>query len=160
MDSQVSIATAPLAPAVPEPHFLSGDWRTAGTPVDICAMTATREGTSNSLDWIEVAMRSIRSLGADWDGYGADPIAEQTIRQLAWLLRHDVPDRAEVGSIVPGGDGSLQAEWHLDSVELGLIVEPGGSVFAWVRPRAGPEIERSGLEARELFWSVANIYLA
>ena len=114
---------------------------------------------SGGVDWIRFAMLSIRSLRTNWDGYGAAPISEGTIEQLEKILRHDLPEQMQPGSIVPGADGSLQAEWHLETTEMGIVVESDGSISSWVKARGGPEVERVGLQARELFWSVGQIAL-
>lgn len=131
----------------------------AVVPSPVAATPATHLLTEvpKARGWIARSIAAVRALGSDWDGYGADPIAPQTIATMEFLLSSLLPDRAVSGSIVPGADGSLQAEWHLEEVELGLIVEANGEVSTWVRPVGGDhETEAHGIAARNLFWSVAN----
>ena len=106
-------------------------------------------------DWISLSQRQLASLGPDWDGYGADPIDSTTIKTMVQLLRQLLPYDARPGAIVPGADGSLQAEWHLRDVEFGLVVDPDG-VSAWEQPRGGAEVERHGVAAHELFHGAAR----
>ena len=71
-------------------------------------------------------------------------------------MRRDIRSRCFEGlpfpDIIPGGDGSLQAEWHEVEVELTYRVEPNGGVHTWVHDRVtGAEIEAAGAEALMLF---------
>ncbi|HEX2764008.1 MAG TPA: hypothetical protein VHM92_09255 [Allosphingosinicella sp.] len=112
-------------------------------------------------NWMRRALEAVEALDHDWDGYGADPISSSVIAQMRNVLENLLPTYAAVGSIVPGADGSLQAEWHLDDVELGLVVERDGDLSSWVRrPHGDLEIERSGIDGWDLFRSVAQTALA
>lgn len=125
----------------------------AAAPVDHSLVVETPKPR----DWITTGTTVVANLDHNWDGYGADPISASTVSTMEFLLRHLLPDDAVPGSIVPGADGSLQAEWHLEKVELGLIVEADGEVSTWVRPVGSEqETEAHGIPARTLFWSVAH----
>jgi hypothetical protein len=131
----------------------------AAVPCPAAATPATHllKEVPKARGWIARGVAAVGALETDWDGYGADPIAPQTLATMEFLLSTLLPDRAASGSIVPGADGSLQAEWHLEEIELGLVVEANGDVSTWVRPVGGDhETEAHGIAARNLFWSVAN----
>lgn len=105
-------------------------------------------------------MAHVRSLAWNWDGYGADPISQGTIARMSEVLDEWLPENVVAGSIVPGADGSLQAEWHLQHIEMGVVVEADDTVSAWLRsPGSDHETEAHGMEARDLIWSVANTAL-
>lgn len=109
--------------------------------------------------WIASAMDHIRSLQADWDGYGADPISAMVISQMQGLLADYLPKDSAVGSIVPGADGSLQAEWHFEAVAIGFLVEANSRISCWIRHHGHEEVERFGLDAGELLRGAALTYL-
>ncbi|MCA1418615.1 hypothetical protein [Bradyrhizobium sp. BRP23] len=55
--------------------------------------------------------------------------------------------------LVPGGDGSLQIEWHTRRGELELDIDTDGSMSIWVRDHAsGAEFDGDDEEAFALFY--------
>lgn len=101
--------------------------------------------------WVDDQLSRIASLPQNWDGYGADPVDHAQLRIMSNLLAATLPQGAPAGSIVPGADGSLQAEWHLAHASFGLLVEEGEAVSTWFKARTdGSEIERTGYEATSL----------
>lgn len=68
---------------------------------------------------LETQRRALKQLEPDWDGYGAEPIPQARVDAFVNELRStlgglDVPPP----DIIPGADGSLQAEWRRRGVEL------------------------------------------
>ena len=110
--------------------------------------------------WVETQLRKLEALPINWDGYGADPIHPGVLRLMGASLEQMLPITALPGNVVPGADGSLQAEWHLERASFGLLVESDGTLSCWVRPINTPEIERFGLAARDLFQSAVLTYLS
>lgn len=108
--------------------------------------------------WVDARLSKLASLQADWDGYGADPVDRDQLNILGALLKAHLPAGAPRGAIVPGADGSVQAEWHLAGSSFGLLVEEGRRVSSWVRPRnGGVETEVIGLEAPSLLqWAILD----
>lgn len=81
-------------------------------------------------------IESFASLGQNWDSYGAQPLAPETIahaKLLAQMLR-DVP--AELNP-APGADGTIGFEicWP-DGRELWIDVGPGEAMSAYIPKRA------------------------
>ncbi|WP_271504344.1 hypothetical protein [Bradyrhizobium sp. CCBAU 11357] len=68
--------------------------------------------------------------------------------------------------LVPGGDGSLQIEWHTRRGELELDLDTDGAMSIWVRDHAtGAEFDGDGEEAFALFyrwapWIAARVHHA
>lgn len=102
----------------------------------------------------------IKGLGSNWDGYGAEPINDHVVNQMQSLLSANAQQVTQAGSVVPGADGSLQAEWHIDGNSFGLLVEDEGSISCWVSRAGQPDIEAFGLEAVELFKAAVRRYLS
>jgi hypothetical protein len=104
-----------------------GDWispRLAGDIADAALAAArpviereTRE--AERTPWLAAELAKIAALKPNWDGYGADPIAPETCEALRRALI-DLPSAC----IVPGADGSLQAEWHTAEASIELCVMP------------------------------------
>ena len=94
----------------------------AGTPV---ALSFTAKGFEPAADGTSIApildltmKRSIEtqeatllSLSRDWDGEGAEPVDRTRLELIVGLLRQSLSGRsAPLPELVPGGDGSIQAE--------------------------------------------------
>lgn len=65
----------------------------------------------------------------DWDGYGAKPIALETVaaaRAFMRLFGREIPQP----DIAPGADGTVGFEWRLGLGRVMVDVGPGGRVFA------------------------------
>jgi hypothetical protein len=69
----------------------------------------------------------------DWDGYGAEPIARETV-QAARGFKRLLPMDAPQPDIAPGGDGTIGFEWRLGApADMCLIlvdVGPGNLITA------------------------------
>tara|TARA_Y100000815_G_C13285925_1_gene478780 strand:- start:48 stop:548 length:501 start_codon:yes stop_codon:yes gene_type:complete len=62
----------------------------------------------------------ISSLPTGWDGYGGVAVKFNTAQFAAQVIeRLYMPDLV-APSIVPGSDGSMQAEWHLNGFDVEL----------------------------------------
>ncbi len=75
-------------------------------------------------------------LERGWDGYGAPPLAPDLIVGVVAEVRTVLRDLdCPIPDLCPGGDGSLQVEWHTGTVELCYNVSPGGTRYTWVHER-------------------------
>jgi hypothetical protein len=91
--------------------------------------------------WIGAALTGVRHLDKGWDGYGAPKIDWRVIRKMSRALSDLQPAYAyRAGAIVPGADGSLQAEWHLEGVSIEFCIEADLSESLWVKNRATGEV--------------------
>lgn len=81
------------------------------------------------------------SLPANWDGYGAKRVSGVLLDQLENAVTYAVGlTDCRAPDIIPGGDGSVQAEWHRKDLELSFSVGPTGShYFAVTSPDADLE---------------------
>jgi hypothetical protein len=72
----------------------------------------------------------ITALTTGWDGYNAKPVsftcASFTAQLLEVLFESDVPPP----QLVPGSDGTLQFEWHMNGFDLEVDVLAPYEVFA------------------------------
>jgi hypothetical protein len=104
--------------------------------------------------WIGRSLDHVRHLPPNWDGYGADSLNWLVIRKLGEVL--SVVNPAEgfwPANIVPGADGSVQAEWHLPDFSTELCIEADLSVsLARVNRRTGEMTEYADAAALEAFF--------
>ena len=70
------------------------------------------------------------ALPANWDGYGAAPISEEMLEKLECAVSDAIAQvDCRAPDIIPGGDGSIQAEWHMNGLDLSFSVGPGKSQY-------------------------------
>ena len=105
--------------------------------------------------WHASQLSSIAKLDHNWDGYDADPVSAEIINLMRLELTDNRLNVFGVGHVVPGADGSLQAEWDDDDLSFGLLIEADGTFVFWQQPSNGPEIARSGLAGRDLMMALA-----
>lgn len=106
--------------------------------------------------WAERQFAELLDLRDRWHEFDADPLQLKTITQLRALLSTAGNNGDHVGHIVPGADGSLQAEWHLDNVIVGALVEDDGTYSAWARfIDNGSQVEEFGLNSVDFLRSLA-----
>lgn len=95
-------------------------------------------------DAIREQLDRIERLGADWNGYGADPIPTHVIADvwafLKWLPAdlHDNPPY-----IVPLATGGVQLEWHGPDGRMFELEFNGNGRYGWLKwcPPNGPHVE-------------------
>lgn len=103
--------------------------------------------------WIGQSLTTIRHLEAGWDGYGAPKIGWEVIRRMSRALSCLQPaQQFGAGAIVPAADGSLQAEWHLETVSIELCIDADLSENLWIKDRTtGLVTEHDGPAAIRAF---------
>jgi len=103
---------------------------------------------------LESRFAELLALPSGWDGYNGRQLSQDcysfALNILNRLCREDVP----APSLVPGGDGTLQMEWHLNQHDIELDVLGVYNVVAYHCDRlSGAEQE---LELKKDFSEVAN----
>jgi hypothetical protein len=103
--------------------------------------------------WIGRSLDHVRHLPPNWDGYGADSLNWLVIRKLGEVLAGVNPAEGFwPANIVPGADGSLQAEWHLPDFSTELCIEADLTVsLARVNRQTGEMTEYVDAAALDAF---------
>lgn len=109
-------------------------------------------------DWREDVVSRLNELAAlprDWNGYGAGPVKFETasfaLRVLESLCSTEIP----APQIVPGSNGDLQIEWHIQCIDIELHVLKPNEVHAWsCRRTAAGDVEQS-LTLQNIFTDIA-----
>jgi len=70
-------------------------------------------------------------LQRGWDGYGGQAVQFDTAAFALKLMESALDADIPPPQIVPGSDGGLQLEWHLEQGEVELDVEAPYRVHAW-----------------------------
>ena len=68
----------------------------------------------------------LRELPADWDSYGAEPVADKAAETAMDVLTGFCLDGVMMPTIVPTSSGGLQAEWHIADADLEIEFCPDG----------------------------------
>lgn len=109
--------------------------------------------------WVDAQIACINELQANWDSYDADPLQVKTVSQLRSLLSESFQASGVPGQLVPGADGSIQAEWHLAQASIGLLVEDDGTYSSWIRFNdTEKQIEEFGAAGLDLFKALVSQY--
>lgn len=96
----------------------------------------------------------IAALPDGWDGPQSVQIGRAIISKAENLIQYALLSarRPTAPYLVPGGDGSLQIEWHTKVGEIELDLSPNGEVSLWGRSDSwGAEFEAEDDKALELF---------
>lgn len=105
-------------------------------------------------------VKGVSSLQAGWDGPGSVPIFREILSRAMFYIESALKaatDDVAAPRLVPGGDGSLQIEWHTRRGELEFDLGTDGEMSIWVRDHAsGAEFDGEGEEAFALFYRWAS----
>ena len=103
-----------------------------------------------SCDWIRglrARFAELTSLPRGWDGYGGSPVSRScavfAIEILERIYRSDV----QAPQLVPGGDGTLQLEWHDQGFDIELEIMGANKVVATRYDHHSEQEEELTLEA-------------
>ena len=91
--------------------------------------------------WIEPTVSQIvelMRLPNNWDSYGAARISESAAFAMVDVLRAVLPHDVIKPWIVPSSSGHLQAEWHVNGIDLEVEVVSATSIFVAVEGEGNP----------------------
>jgi hypothetical protein len=130
-------------------------------PAGAVSGTLSRQASSieGPLQWqaaIWARVRELSALAPGWDGPGSSKVSTDALYTATGITRLALEGQpgAVAPYIVPGGDGSVQIEWHEEHAELELDIGSDGTHFSvWGRDhRSGVEFEGEDAEAINLFF--------
>ena len=82
------------------------------------------------------------SLPQGWDGYAGRPVSFDCVHFAAGLIETLCVDGVPAPQLVPGADGTLQFEWHVNDIDLEVdVLEPYNVVATLSDHRTGEERE-------------------
>ncbi|MER9171231.1 hypothetical protein NKI12_28675 [Mesorhizobium australicum] len=100
-------------------------------------------------------------LNHNWDGYGAQALPHQRVEAFfAELELVLVNYSGPLPEIVPGGDGSLQVEWHLEEAMIFYGIDSDDQKYIFVQENGTEPIALAGDEASQFFLKTMNKYFA
>lgn len=74
------------------------------------------------MNTLEERFNSLVSLPIGWDGYQGRPVSFSCAQFAAQIVESLFNKSVSAPSIVPGSDGSLQIEWHVNGYDIELDV--------------------------------------
>ena len=81
--------------------------------------------TRNNPPWVqelESRLNSLTGLPIGWDGYQGKPVSFSCASFAANLIGRICVDNVPAPQLVPGSDGTLQLEWHLNGYDIEINV--------------------------------------
>jgi hypothetical protein len=99
--------------------------------------------------------RQLSELKAGWDGPGSIPVTQKALHRATLYVRSALENLGDVCAprLVPGGDGSVQIEWHAKHGELEFDIDSRGDTSIWIRDhRNGAEFDGENEAAVALFY--------
>ena len=95
-------------------------------------VNATREEIHSS---VVARRKELLSLETGWDGYGGKPVSAEAFDDLV----ERIDSEGALIQIVPGSEGSLQAEWHLrGDVSIEFNRDAEGEILLYVSYKPTP----------------------
>jgi hypothetical protein len=79
---------------------------------------------------LESKFNELTALRVGWDGYNGQPVSFTCASFAAKLLERLYDDVLPLPSLVPGSDGTLQFEWHINQYDLEVDVIGAFNVIA------------------------------
>ena len=98
---------------------------------------------------------SLVELRPGWDGPGSVAISASALSRAMFYVKTAIGEQRDVTAprLVPGGDGSVQIEWHSRHGELEFGIDDRGEMSIWIRNHlSGAEFDGDGAEALALFY--------
>jgi hypothetical protein len=97
----------------------------------------------------------LRMLPVGWDGPGSVPVRPEILYTASRIMSRALEGLANAKApfLVPGGDGSVQIEWHEKRGEVELDIARDGSMTVWGRDHlSGAEFEGENEAALDFFF--------
>ncbi len=102
------------------------NYRSSGSTISSLNMRLPRVRVQNNRsEWakkLEVRFDELTSLPKGWDGYDGIPVSITCARFAAKLVERLYVKGVGVPQLVPGADGTLQLEWHMNQYDLEIDV--------------------------------------
>lgn len=99
--------------------------------------------------------QALSDLRAGWDGRGSIPISRKVLYRATRFVELALKGFSDLTPprLVPGGDGTVQIEWHAKHGELEFDIGPPEEMTIWIRDRRnGAEFEGENQAALALFY--------
>lgn len=71
---------------------------------------------------LQQRLNALTSLAPGWDGYRGKPVSFTCAMFAAQLLERVCNEKVPAPSLVPGSDGSIQIEWHINGYDIEIDV--------------------------------------
>ena len=99
---------------------------------DVAPASVTQAGSSPWAKQLAGKLSELAALPRGWDGYNSGPVGPAIIEFAVQLI-----DRLYVPGLVapqpvPGGDGTLQLEWHVNQFDLEIDIRGPCQLVAWL----------------------------
>jgi hypothetical protein len=120
--------------------------------------TPDRSVSKAEPEWISQLSSNAKALSelrCGWDGPGSIPVSQKLLYRASSYVQSALKDLPSVTPprLVPGGDGSVQIEWHAKHGELEFDIGPQDEMTIWIRDRRnGAEFEGENQAALALFY--------
>lgn len=156
--SDIWVTTVVEAASLPQPARKGtriGARADQSIPSGVAASIGT--ASSQTSTWVRdfaARVQRLRALSRGWDGPQSEPVKSWLLNEAARLVRDALANsRNSVAPfLVPGGDGSVQIEWHTKSGEIELDLGVDGTRSIWIHDRlTGDEAEATNERAIALF---------
>ena len=86
------------------------------------ANTLAAGNDSQRVQELESRLSRLTGLPEGWDGYQGKPVSSSCAGFAATLIESICDDNIPAPQLVPGSDGTLQLEWHLNGYDIEIDV--------------------------------------
>lgn len=139
------------------PNYRSSDFSISSVSVPRHRIRVSRSRSDWARD-LEERFNELTSLPRGWDGYRGRPVSFGCAQFAANLVESLFVQGVPAPQLVPGADGTLQLEWHLNQYDIEVDVLAPYNVVA-TRYDHAAELEQE-IEVESDFTELANWVLA
>ena len=119
MTVPAKIETAALQDEIPN---LMPSSENNGIPTNLSSLVHADQDSSQWFRELNGRLGYLTSLPLGWDGYAGQPVSPNVAQFAAKLIEHLFTDAVPAPQLVPGSDGTLQLEWHLNGYDIEIDV--------------------------------------
>lgn len=95
-----------------------------------CARVRVPENTSAWIVRLKDQFDELTALPYGWDGYSGKPVSFASAQFAANLIERLFTPDIPPPQLVPGNDGSLQIEWHLNQIDVEIDIHKPYEIIA------------------------------
>ena len=114
---------------------------------------------STLIQKIKTKLLEYTKLSPGWDGYSGIPLPSKNVKIMVGAIEKVILHQIPMPSVVPGGDGAVQIEWHVNDFDLEFTVSSFGELSVWrydIRSESESEMLLDEMDKEKFFLTLTQ----